>query len=147
MKLNELIRIVKKKPKRVGRGVGSGRGRYSGRGLKGSKSRVGVHQHIGFEGGQMPLIRRVPKKGFTPINRKEYEVINLKDIDKKFKDGEKVNIEELKKRGLIKGKKDIKILSVGKVKKKLIFENINSFSKKAKEKILKAGGEILAKQS
>ncbi|RLD15545.1 MAG: 50S ribosomal protein L15, partial [Caldiserica bacterium] len=81
MKLNELVKVIKKKSKRVGRGTGSGHGRYSGRGIKGAKSRVGIHQHPGFEGGQMPLIRRIPKRGFTPVERKEFEIVNLKDIN------------------------------------------------------------------
>ncbi|RLD18173.1 MAG: 50S ribosomal protein L15 [Caldiserica bacterium] len=143
MKLNELVKVVKKKPKRVGRGTGSGHGRYSGRGIKGAKSRVGTHQHSGFEGGQMPLIRRIPKRGFTPVERKEFEIVNLKDINEKFNEGEVVNIETLKQKCLIKGKKDVKILGDGEIKKKLKFE-IKNISKGARKKIEEAGGSIIA---
>ncbi len=127
--------------KRLGRGTGSGHGGTSCKGHKGQRSRSGGGVSPGFEGGQMPLIRRVPKKGFKNRFRVEYLAINLKRLDG-YKDGEEVNPESLYEKGII-NKKNIlvKILGEGNIKKKLTIK-ANAFSKTAKEKIQKAGGKV-----
>jgi large subunit ribosomal protein L15 len=136
---------AKKEKKRVGRGIGSGLGKTSGRGHKGQKAREGDPKPIWFEGGQTPIYRRIPKRGFKSPFPKEYEEVNLGQIDKKFSPNEIVSPETLKERGLIKGKlegKLIKILAKGELTKPLIFKGIHAFSKKAKEMIEKVGGRI-----
>jgi large subunit ribosomal protein L15 len=125
--------------KRVGRGPGSGHGKTAGRGEKGQKSRSGYSRMLGFEGGQMPLHRRLPKRGFTNIFKKEYSVVNLGDLDR-FDNGATVDESALRKSGLIKGRHDgIKVLGHGEVTKKLTVV-AEKFSKTAKEKIEAAGG-------
>src|SRR5881409_1774028 len=105
--------------KRVGRGPGSGHGKTAGRGEKGQKSRTGFSRSLGFEGGQMPLHRRLPKRGFTNIFKKEHHVVNLSDLER-FDNGTTVDESTLRKAGLVKGRKDgIKILGNGKLTKKL----------------------------
>jgi large subunit ribosomal protein L15 len=128
------------KKKRVGRGPGSGLGKTSGRGHKGQKSRSGYSSRPGFEGGQMPLQRRLPKRGFTNIFKKQWIEISLGKIESNFNSGDDVTPEILHERGLIKkAKHDLVILGTGDVSKAL---NISAhrFTKTAKDKIEKAGG-------
>ena len=143
MKLNELKYTTGsiKEAKRKGRGTSSGMGKTSGRGQKGQNSRSGGGVRIGFEGGQNPLFRRVPKRGFNNYNfRVRYAVINLSDLNK-FEDGAEVTPELLKEMGLVKKQLDgIKVLGNGTLEKKLIVK-ATKFSKLAKEKIEKNGGK------
>ncbi len=128
------------KKKRIGRGPGSGTGKTAGKGHKGQKSRSGYSSKRGFEGGQMPLQRRLPKRGFTNIFKKEWIEISLAKIEESFQSGDVVTPEVLHDRGLIKkAKHDLVILGTGEVSKSL---NISAhrFTKTAKEKIEKAGG-------
>jgi large subunit ribosomal protein L15 len=133
---------VKKKRKRVGRGNGSGHGTTSGRGTKGQLSRSGGKVRLGFEGGQMPLHRRIPHLGgFKNTRKKEFNILNVGELDK-FKSGEVVDYEYLRKKGLIMRKNcPLKILGSGEIKKKLTVK-ANSFSKSAVDKIEAAGGKI-----
>ena len=132
----------KKNRKRVGRGPGSGWGKTSAKGHKGQNARSGGGVPAWFEGGQMPLIRRLPKRGFNNPFAKEFVVVNLDIIEKKFNEGEEVSIETLKEKKIVKKIKDgVKILGNGEVTKKLTFKGL-LFSKSAKEKILNAGGTI-----
>ena len=129
--------------KRVGRGPGSGKGGTSTRGHKGAKSRSGYSRKIGFEGGQMPLQRRLPKWGFKNINRVEYKVINVADLETlaEAKNLEKIGLEELRTAGLV-GKKDlVKVLANGSLTLKLAVE-ANAFSAAAEKAIVEAGGSI-----
>lgn len=127
-----------KKKKRVGRGTGSGHGKTSCRGHKGQKARTGGGTRVGFEGGQMPLSRRLPKRGFTNIFRKEYAVVNLKDLDKLSESV--ITPEIILEKGVIKDTKHgIKILGEGEVKKPVTVK-AHAFSASAKDKIIKAGG-------
>jgi len=136
----------KKNRKRIGRGVGSGHGKTATKGMNGQLSRSGAKKKAWFEGGQMPLQRRVPKYGFTNHSRVEYQVVNLDDLQK-FADEKKlaseiINPELLKKLGLISTlNQPVKILGNGEIKVKLQLE-VNGFSKSAKEKIETAGGTI-----
>jgi len=124
---------------RVGRGTSSGNGKTSGRGQKGQKSRSGGGVRLGFEGGQTPLFRRLPKRGFTNINRKDYAVVNL-DILSRFEDGAVVDAAALKEAGYVKdAKAGIKILANGELNKKLTVKAAK-FSQAAKEAIEAAGG-------
>jgi len=128
------------KKKRVGRGPGSGLGKTSGRGNKGQKSRSGYSSRAGFEGGQMPLYRRLPKRGFTNIFKKEWIEVNLAILEKGFESGEEVTPEILHERGLIrKAKHDVVVLGNGELTKSLKI-SAHRFTKSAKEKIEKAGG-------
>jgi ribosomal protein L15, bacterial/organelle len=126
--------------KRVGRGPGSGTGEQSGRGVKGQKARTGHHgARFGFEGGQMPMQRRLPKKGFKNIFRKEIFAVNLSDIDARFEAGT-VTIDELKGVGLVPRRCErIKVLGGGELTKKFVVK-ADAFSASAKEKIEKKGG-------
>jgi large subunit ribosomal protein L15 len=125
--------------KRVGRGPGSGHGKTSSRGEKGQKSRSGFSRQIGFEGGQMPLHRRLPKRGFTNIFKKDYAVVNVSDLER-FDNGATVDEAALRAAGLVKGQHDgIKVLGDGELSKKLTV-SATKFSKSAKEIIEKAGG-------
>lgn len=135
---------AKKNRKRLGRGSGSGTGTTSGKGNKGQKSRSGGRVRPGFEGGQMPLMRRLPKRGFrNTMFQKPYEIVNLDQVNNKFTDGETVNSETLVDRGLIKGNLNgVKVLGNGELDKKLKFE-VDYISKSAVEKIKSAGGEIV----
>ncbi len=136
----------KRKRLRVGRGIGSGKGKTSGRGVKGQKSRSGVAIKS-FEGGQMPLYRRLPKRGFNPLNREKVAKINLDKLqnlvnNKRINVENKINLEILKKDKIInKSYLSFKVLGKGELSSKLDLE-VNFFSKKAKEKIEKAGGSI-----
>jgi large subunit ribosomal protein L15 len=124
--------------KRVGRGPGSGHGKTAGRGPKGQKSRSGYRHQRGFEGGQMPLHRRVPKRGFTNIFRVEYDVVNLSDLDR-FDAGDSVTPQELAKRRLAHGRRRVKILGGGELKKALTV-SAHKFSESARARIEAAGG-------
>ena len=124
---------------RRGRGHGSGNGKTAGKGHKGQKARSGAPR-IGFEGGQMPLYRRIPKRGFKNRNSKEIVAINLSVLDKKFEDGATVDVEALIKAGIIDAAKDgVKILGNGEITKKLTVK-VNAYSASAKEKIEAVGG-------
>lgn len=128
------------KKKRVGRGPGSGLGKTSGRGHKGQKSRSGYSSRPGFEGGQMPLQRRLPKRGFTNIFKKEWIEISLAKIEESFAAGDVITPEILHERGLIKkAKHDLVILGTGDVTKSFSI-SAHRFTKTAKDKIEKAGG-------
>ena len=125
--------------KRVGRGPGSGHGKTAGRGEKGQKSRSGFSRQMGFEGGQMPLHRRLPKRGFTNIFKKENTVVNVSDLER-FDNGATVDEAALRGAGLIKGRlHGIKILGDGKLTKKLTV-HANKFSESARRQIEAAGG-------
>jgi len=143
MKLNELIPPdgSRRPPKRVGRGVGSGAGKTAGRGTKGHNSRSGGGVRPGFEGGQMPLHRRLPKGGFTNIFKKKIAVINIRDLDR-FESGSIVDEAALIRTGLVKGRRDgVKLLGHGEIKIPLTIK-VNEVSKSAKEKIIAAGGNV-----
>jgi large subunit ribosomal protein L15 len=130
----------KHRKKIVGRGVGCGHGRTSTRGSKGQKSRTGDgSKKIGFEGGQMPIFRRIPKRGFKNRFRKEYEIVNIESLNK-FDAGVEVTPQSLKEAGLVEKSKLIKILGVGELKKSLTIKAA-AFSKSALEKINAAGGK------
>ncbi|MGI6678260.1 MAG: 50S ribosomal protein L15 [Dehalobacterium sp.] len=132
---------AKKKEVRVGRGTGSGSGKTSGRGHKGQKSRSGGGVRPGFEGGQMPLHRRLPKRGFTNIFKKEIVNISLTDLNQ-FESGTTVTPELLLEKGIIKSVKDgIKVLANGEINKALTVQ-VNGCSKVAAEKITAAGGRV-----
>ena len=127
--------------KRVGRGPGSGHGKTSSRGEKGQKSRSGFSRQLGFEGGQMPLHRRLPKRGFTNIFKKDYAVVNLADLER-FDSGATVDEAAMRAAGLVKGRHDgIKVLGNGKLSKKLTV-SATKFSATAKEAIEAAGGTV-----
>ena len=129
--------------KRVGRGVGSGKGRTSTRGHKGAKARSGYKKKVGFEGGQMPLQRRVPKFGFKNINRVEYKAINLSTLQKLAEDKglSKIGIEELIEAGFVNSKHLVKILGNGELSVKLDVV-AHAFSQKAEEGITAQGGTV-----
>ncbi len=131
--------------KRIGRGQGSGNGKTAGRGHKGAKSRSGFKRKRGFEGGQMPLHRRVPKRGFHNIFREEYEVVNLDTLQERFEAGVEVTPELLRERGLVGRTGQVKVLARGDIAKALTVR-AHKFSGKAAEKIAAAGGkaEVLA---
>lgn len=141
---------VKIKKIRVGRGIGSGKGKTSGRGVKGQKSRSGVAIKS-FEGGQMPLYRRLPKRGFNPIKKNKIATLNLDKIQKlivskKLDSNSQINIETLKKAKIINNSSNkIKILGSGDIKVKINL-NIDFISKSAKEKLEKAGGTVSLKK-
>ena len=145
MELNNLTPAVgsNKDKRRIGRGPGSGKGGTSTRGHKGAKSRSGYKKKVGFEGGQMPLQRRVPKYGFKNINRVEYKAINISTIDQLAanKELDKVTIADLIQAGFVRKNQLVKILGVGTLSKKVDVE-ANAFSKKAEEIITAAGGTI-----
>ena len=148
MSLNNLRppRGMKHAKKRIGRGQGSGNGKTAGRGHKGAKSRSGFTFKRGFEGGQMPLHRRVPKRGFHNPFRVEYEVVNLDTLGLRFDAGTVITLDLLVERGLVSGvKRKVKVLARGEVGKALTV-HAHKFSGKAAEKIAAAGGatELLA---
>ena len=130
--------------KRVGRGQGSGNGKTAGRGHKGAQSRSGYHFKRGFEGGQMPLHRRVPKRGFHNPTRVEYDVINLDTLAERFDAGAVVTPETLRGAGLLPGTRNpVKVLARGELSKALTVR-VHKFSGKAAEKIAAAGGHAEA---
>jgi len=147
MSLNNLRppKGAKHPKKRVGRGQGSGQGKTAGRGHKGAKSRSGFKFKRGFEGGQMPLHRRVPKRGFHNPFRVEYEVVNLDTLAEKFEAGTVITPDVLVERGLVTGRGKLKVLARGEVGKALTV-HAHKFSGKAAEKIAAAGGasEVIA---
>ena len=127
--------------RRVGRGIGSGLGKTAGRGHKGQKSRAGGFHKVGFEGGQMPLQRRIPKRGFNNIFAKAVAAVNLSTLNRKFEDGATVDIEALVNAGVVKNGFDaVKILGNGKLDKKLTVK-VSAFSESAKAAIEAAGGK------
>ncbi len=131
----------KKNRKRIGRGPGSGTGKTSGKGHKGQKARSGGGIKPGFEGGQMPLHRRLPKRGFTPLSRKEYALVNLGDLES-FDAGSTVSLEALTTAGLVGRLKDgVKVLASGDFTKSLTVQ-AHKFSKSAVAKIEAAGGKV-----
>lgn len=143
MKLHELSPAPGsvKERKRIGRGAASGQGKTAGKGHKGQKARSGSNAHIGFEGGQMPLQRRIPKRGFVNIFAKEIATVNVAAINDKFDDGATVTIEVLVESGLVKKTLDgVKVLGQGELTKKLTVQ-ANAFSASAKAKIEAAGGK------
>lgn len=143
MKLHELSLVdgSKKSVKRIGRGHGSGWGKTSGKGHKGQKARSGGSIRPGFEGGQMPLQRRVPKRGFNNIFRKKIVALNLKQLETKFDNGAVVDVDALRNAGLVKNSFDgVKILGNGELTKSLTVK-VDGFSAAAKEAIEKAGGK------
>ena len=143
MKLHELSPAAgsKKDAKRIGRGAGSGQGKTAGKGHKGAKARSGYSRQAGFEGGQMPLQRRVPKRGFNNIFRTEYAVVNLSSLEERFESGAVVDAESLKACGLIKKELDgVKVLGKGEITKALTVKGA-AISESAKAKIEAAGGK------
>jgi len=143
MKLHELspAKGSRKKRKRVGRGPGSGHGKTSCRGHKGQKARSGGGPARGFEGGQMPLQRRLPKRGFTNLFRKEYNIINVEDLNR-FDANVKVDAVALKEKGLIRKKKDgVKLLGKGQMEHPVVIK-VQRASRVAREKVEAAGGKI-----
>mgnify|MGYP001042368871 FL=1 len=145
MKLNELspAQGSKKTRKRVGRGESSGLGKTAGKGMNGQKSRAGASIPAGFEGGQMPLIKRVPKRGFSNyLFKKEYAVLNVMDLDALFEEGTEITPELLLEEGIIKKVLDgVKILGDGDITKKLVVK-AHKISESAKNKIEAAGGKV-----
>lgn len=137
-------RVKTKRVKRVGRGPGSGHGKTSGRGYNGAGQRVGTKFYVGFEGGDLPFFRRIPKRGFNSFRKEEYQIVNLKDIERKLKGKEEVTPEDLKEVNLIKSlKKPVKILAQGKEQFGMkIVVKAHKFSRKAKETIEGLGGRI-----
>ena len=133
----------RKNKRRVGRGPGSGRGKTAGRGTKGQKSISGYSRKIGFEGGQMPLNRRLPKRGFTNIFKKKIAIVNIRGLSK-FKDGDIVDEAALRKTGLIKGRIDgVKLLANGDISDSLTVR-LGGVSAGARQKIEAAGGKVEA---
>jgi large subunit ribosomal protein L15 len=143
MKLHEMKPAdgSRKTRKRIGRGIGSGSGKTSGRGHDGQNARSGGGVRLGFEGGQIPLFQRLPKRGFTNINRKEYAIVNL-DVLNRFDEGTEVTPELLIETGIVSNEKSgIKILGNGILEKKITVK-AHKFSASAKEAIEKAGGQV-----
>lgn len=143
MKLNELkpAKGAKREAKRVGRGKGSGLGRTAGRGEKGLRARSGGGTPPGYEGGQMPLQRRIPKRGFHNPFRKEYSIVNVRDLTR-FAAGSVVDIDALKAAGMVKNVRDgVKLLGDGDVKHALTVK-VNRASKEAARKVVAAGGIV-----
>jgi len=131
-----------KRKKILGRGQGTGKGTTAGKGNKGQKARSGGRTYVGFEGGQMPLYRRLAHRGFSNYPfKKEWQIVNLGDIEKFYNAGETVDLASLNKKGLVKGAEPVKVLSNGDFSKKLTF-NVAAASASAKEKIEKTGGSI-----
>lgn len=145
MNIHDVHRGIKKHKlrKRVGRGVGSGHGKTSGKGHKGQKACAGVSFHPSFEGGQSPLARRIPKRGFFNKFAKSVYAVNVGDLDKVYENGEEVNVETLRAKNLLKGRFDVyKVLGDGELTKKLKV-SAHRFSAGAREKITQAGGQVV----
>jgi large subunit ribosomal protein L15 len=145
MNLNDVHRGVHKNKarKRLGRGHGSGQGKTAGRGHKGQRARAGYWSPITFEGGQMPLVRRVPKRGFHNRFALTVAVVNLDDLETRFQAGDEVNAQTLKSKGLAKGAFDVlKVLGDGQLTKALKV-SAHRFSRTAAEKIQRSGGEVV----
>ncbi|TES95935.1 50S ribosomal protein L15 [Patescibacteria group bacterium] len=142
--LDKISAVKKKKRKRVGRGDASGFGKTCGRGTKGQKARSKIRP--GFEGGQMPLTQRIPKrKGFSNIFQKKFSVLNVLDLEKNFKTGEKIDYAVLLKMGLVKKNRPVKVLGDGELKRALMVE-VQAFSSQAKKKIESAKGKAVVVQ-
>ena len=144
MKLHELSPAEgsKKSVKRIGRGTASGQGKTAGKGQKGQKARSGYSRRPGFEGGQMPLQRRVPKRGFNNIFATEYAIVNVSDLNDRFEDGATVNAESLVASGLLKKTLDgVKVLGKGEITKALTVQ-VTAIRESAKSKIEAAGGKV-----
>ena len=144
MKIDDVNRGINKhkRRKRIGRGPGSGWGKTASRGHKGAKSRAGYSRLAVFQGGAMPLVRRVPKRGFTNRWALEVFALNVRDLESNYAAGEAVTLESLKEKGLVSGKFDlVKILGDGELTKSLTV-SAHRFSKSATEKIEKAGGKV-----
>lgn len=143
MRLQDLkpAKGAKKRRKIVGRGPGSGHGLTATRGTKGQKARTGTSMSPSFEGGQMPLVRRIPKRGFKNFTRKEYAVVNVGTLAEKFEAGSEITPAVLVQRNLLKTKLPVKLLGDGEINKALNIK-VHAFSKSAAEKITKAGGQI-----
>jgi len=141
MKINSLApaRGARKQGKRVGRGIGSGLGKTAGKGSNGQKARSGGTKGIGFEGGQMPITQKMPKRGFNNIFRTEYEIVNLKDLVR-FESGSQVDPAALAAKGLVRKHARVKILGVGEAPRQLNVR-AHKFSKSATEKLVAAGGK------
>ena len=146
MKINDVHRGIAKykKRKRIGRGPGSGHGKTAGRGHKGQQSRAGYSRHPIFQGGAMPMVRRVPKRGFNNTKFAEVvAIINVSDLDELFDAGAEVNPETLREKSCLKQRYDVlKVLGNGKLTKKLKV-SAHRFSRSAREQIEKAGGEVV----
>jgi len=145
MNLNDVHRGIQKHKKRnrVGRGPGSGNGKTCGRGSKGQRSRAGFSQHPTFEGGQMPLVRRIPKRGFNNRWALSVAIVNVGDLEERFQADEVVDPDTLRAKDLAKGRFDLlKILGDGQLTKKLKV-SAHRFSKSAREKIEQAGGQVV----
>ena len=143
MKLHDLAPASgsTKERKRIGRGPASGQGKTAGKGHKGQLARAGRGMRAGFEGGQMPLQRRVPKRGFNNIFRTEMAIVNVATLDKYFEDGDTVTVEALLEKGILNKTLDgVKVLGQGGISKKLTVQ-VNAFSESAKSKIEAAGGK------
>jgi len=142
MKLNELQPTAgsRRDNWRKGRGEGSGNGKTAGKGHKGQNSRTSGGVRLGFEGGQLPLFRALPKRGFNNVNRKEFEVVNVSVLNN-FKDGSEVTPESLKEAGYVSCACAVKVLGNGEISKKLTV-SAHAFSKKAEEAIVNAGGTV-----
>lgn len=133
---------AKKRKKRVGCGPGSGHGKTSTRGHKGQGQHAGSKTYVGFTGGNVPLFRHIPKRGFTNKFRKEIQVVNLKDINARFKENQVVTRKSLRKKGLIKKiSVPVKVLGTGNIDKKLVFK-VDKISSKALKKIEASGAEV-----
>ena len=145
MNLNDVHRGIQKhkKRKRIGRGPGSGHGKTSGRGSKGQRSRAGFSVHPTFEGGQMPLVRRIPKRGFNNRWALSVAIVNVGDLEERFQADDVVDPDTLRAKDLAKGRFDVlKILGDGQLTKKLKV-SAHRFSKSAREKIEQAGGQVV----
>ncbi|MCK5832259.1 50S ribosomal protein L15 [bacterium] len=142
MRLGELspAKGAKKNRKRVGRGESSGWGKTSGRGYNGQLSRSGAKHRFWFEGGQMPLVRRIPKKGFTPPHRIIFQIVNVRDLNR-FEEGQEVDSDLLRSNGLISGKKPVKLLGDGELRMSLNI-TVDAATPSAIEKVEKLGGKV-----
>ncbi len=143
VRLNELAPKPNstKKGKMIGKGSGSGHGKTSCKGHKGQKARAGYSRKLGFEGGQMPLVRRIPKRGFTNRNKEIFNIVNVEDLNV-FEDGKEINLQSLLEKGIVREKASkIKILGNGELKKKLLIK-AHAFSKSALEKIKSVNGQF-----
>jgi len=146
MNLSDVLRHTgpRRRRRRVGRGESSGAGKTSGRGHKGAKSRSGWGGMLAYEGGQMPLMRRLPKRGFNNLRfRTSYAILNVQDLEQHFEEGEEVTLEAAKRKGITKKRETfLKILGKGEVEKKLTVR-AHRLSATAREKIEKAGGSVV----
>lgn len=146
MNLTDVLKHTppRKRKRRVGRGESSGAGKTSGRGHKGAKSRSGWGGMLQHEGGQMPIIRRLPKRGFNNTRfRTEYAILNVSDLEQHFEEGQEVDLDSAKAHGITKKKETLlKILGKGEITKKLVVK-ADKFSATAREKIEKAGGTVV----